>query len=102
MSRRPRMSLEILDEHERGAKSGVKALAPWLLAIPRNYPLLWAIAWTALLLGLCLAPNRMMPDEKSLAIKTYFPNADLAVHFTLFAGFVVNWIRVGRWPLRWV
>jgi VanZ family protein len=96
------MSLEIVDEQERGAKTGLRGL-PWsLFAIPRTYPISWAIAWTALLLGLCLAPERVMPDEDSVPIKKYIPHADLAVHWTLFAGFAVSWIRAGRRPLRWV
>lgn len=96
------MSLEIVDEQERGAKTGLRGLAWSLFAIPRTYPISWAIAWTALLLGLCLAPERVMPDENAISIKKYIPHADLAVHCTLFAGFAVSWILAGRRPLRWV
>jgi hypothetical protein len=96
------MSVEIMDEQGRGAEAGVRGLARSLIALPGKYPVRWAIAWTALLLALCLAPNRIMPDEHSVPIKKYVPYSDLAVHLGLFAGFVASWIRVGRWPLRWV
>jgi VanZ family protein len=96
------MSLEILDQHERGARAGVRRLASSLFALPRAYPIRWAIAWTALLLALCLAPNRFMPNEHAVPIQVYFSHTDLAVHFGLFAGFAMSWLRVGRSPLRWV
>jgi VanZ family protein len=97
------MSIEVLDERGRGA---TMAMA-WergmsLIALPRKYPTGWAIAWTALLLGLCLAPESVIPDENSISIKKYIPYFDLSVHFTLFAGFVVSWLRVGGSPLRWL
>jgi hypothetical protein len=54
-----------------------------------------------LLLALCLAPARVIPDEKSFSIKKYIPWFDLLVHFTLFAGFALNWIRAVAAALRW-
>jgi hypothetical protein len=73
-----------------------------LIALPERYPTAWAIAWTALLLVLCLAPARVLPEDESIVIKRFIPHTDLAVHFTLFAVFVASWIRAGRSPLRWV
>jgi hypothetical protein len=96
------MGVEMLDRDERGVRSAARKLALSMLAIPRKYPLGWAIAWTALLLGLCLAPKRILPDEDSNSVKEYIPFVDLAVHATLFAGFVASWIGAGRRARRWV
>jgi hypothetical protein len=96
------MSIEISDETGRGARPWAREVVVSLLAIPKDHPLLFAVAWTTLLLGLCLAPARIMPDENSLTIKRHIPFTDLAVHFTLFAGFVLSWLRVGRSPRRWL
>jgi hypothetical protein len=95
------MSIEIENQHERSVHAAAREMAVSLLAIPRKYPVGWAIAWTALLLVLCLAPDRILPDENSTSIKKYIPYADLAVHFTLFAVFVASWIGAVRSPLRW-
>lgn len=95
------MSIEIENRHERPTHAAAREMAVSLLAIPKKYPVGWAIAWTALLLGLCLAPDRVLPDEDSISIKRYFPYSDLAVHFTLFAVFVASWIGAVRSPLRW-
>jgi hypothetical protein len=96
------MSIEILDEDERGTSTTARGLASALMALPRNYPVLWAIAWTLLLLGLCLAPRSVIPDENTFTVRKLIPHSDLAVHFTLFAGFVVSWLRIGGSPLRWL
>ena len=71
-------------------------------AVPARYATHWAVAWTILLLALCLAPSRVIPDEKTFGIRKYIPYYDLIVHFTLFAGFAFNWIRAAGSPLRWV
>jgi hypothetical protein len=68
----------------------------------REYALCWAVAWTVLLLSLCLAPSRVIPDEQTFSIKKYIPWYDLVVHFTLFAGFAFNWMRATGSTLRWV
>ncbi len=95
------MSVEILDEHDRGASPEAQGGKPWRLAWPRISPLSLAIAWTLLLLLLCLAPERMLPDENSISIRLHIPGLDLAVHFTLFFGFLWNWFQALRSPLRW-
>jgi hypothetical protein len=69
--------------------------------MPRKYALSWAVAWTVLLLTMCLAPARVIPDEKTFSLKKYIPWYDLVVHFTLFAGFALNWIRAVGAPIRW-
>jgi VanZ family protein len=95
------MSIEIQNRHERAAREAAREMALSLLTIPRKYPVGWAIAWTALLLGLCLAPARAFPDEDSISIKKYLPHTDLAVHFSLFAVFAASWIGAVRSPSRW-
>ena len=96
------MSIEMIDETEKSDRNG-RPLREWVMApweLPKNYPTGWAIAWTLLLLGLCLAPSSIMPDEDRFSFRDYIPHADLAVHFTLFCGFVMSWIRAGRTQLR--
>ena len=98
------MSIETIDETEKSDRAG-RGLREWVSSpweLPRNYPTGWAIAWTLLLLGLCLTPKSMMPDEDSFSFREYIPHSDLAVHFTLFTGFVMSWIRVGGTWLRWM
>jgi hypothetical protein len=70
-------------------------------AAPGRYALHFAVAWTVLLLALCLAPSRVIPDEKTFNIRKYIPWYDLVVHFTLFAGFALNWTRAVSAPRRW-
>lgn len=98
------MQIETSDRPERGSRTAAVALASSLMAIPRKYPVGCAVAWTALLLTLILAPRDVMPDEDSMSmsIKKYIPYPDLLIHWTLFAGFVACWIRAVRAPMRWV
>src|SRR5262249_9364314 len=86
---------------ERGANSTLRALATTLVTLPRAYPIRWAIAWTALLIGLILAPSRVLPVTEKGSVEKIIPYGDLAVHSALFVGFVVSWIRVRGAPLRW-
>lgn len=67
-----------------------------LQEIHRQYPISLSIAWTVLLLSLCLAPERIVPNENALPIKRYIPFFDLMVHFSLFAGFVLSWMQVAK------
>lgn len=96
------MHVEAVEEHERGARTAARGLVPWLMSLPRNYPVSWAIAWTVLLLGLILAPSRVLPDEKTFSTKESSLRPDLLIHFTLFVGFAWSWIRATRSPWRWV
>jgi hypothetical protein len=86
------VSVETRDELNRRAGTGTAA---------GKYPLSWAVAWTILLLAMCLAPARVIPDEKTFSLRKYIPWYDLIVHFTLFAGFALNWIRALGATLRW-
>ena len=43
-----------------------------------------------------------MPDEDGISFRDYIPHLDLLVHFTLFTGFVMTWIRAGGSRLRWL
>jgi hypothetical protein len=88
--RRVEVSFDTGDEPNRSAESA-----------PGRYALPLAVAWTVLLLALCLAPARVIPDEKTFSLKRYIPWYDLVVHFTLFAGFALNWVRAIRSPRRW-
>jgi VanZ family protein len=96
------MSVETLEDHGPGSRTTSRGPVPRLLALPRNYPIAWAIGWTVLLLGLTLAPQRILPNEKSILSKAFYLRADLAVHFTLFVGFAWSWIRATRAGRRWV
>jgi len=96
------MSVEALEEHDPGTRTAARGPVPWLLALPRGYPVGWAIGWTVLLLGLTLAPQSILPDENLIPTNGYFPRPDLAVHFTLFLGFAWSWIRATRSRRRWV
>ena len=96
------MLVEAPEEHERGARISARGSLPWLMTVPRNYPICWAIAWTCLLLTLVLTPERMLPTDETLPTKRYFLRPDLAVHFTLFVGFAWSWIRAIRSRRRWV
>jgi hypothetical protein len=91
------MGLETLEDGEKGVGTIARDLASTLLSVPRKHPVGWAIAWTILLLVLTLAPKNTLPRVERLA---YHP--DLIVHFVLFAGFVVSWLRVGRSWRWWV
>jgi hypothetical protein len=91
------MHVEIVEGHDPRAGTPNAAL----LALPRNYPVGWAIAWTLLLLTLCLAPERVLPGENTFSIKRYIPWSDLVVHFTLFTGFAWSWVRTTSARLRW-
>jgi hypothetical protein len=86
------VSVETVNEPDRSRRAGT---------VPARYATHWAVAWTILLLALCLAPSRVIPDEKTFSIKKYIPWYDLVVHSTLFAGFAFNWIRAAGSPLRW-
>jgi hypothetical protein len=96
------MRVETLEEHDQSAFAVAQRRMRWLLALPRNYPMALAIAWTCLLLGLTLTPQRYLPDEKTIELKGVLSRTDLAVHFTLFTGFAWSWIRATRLRLRWV
>ena len=96
------MPVEVLEEHDRGGPLAAPVQDPWLLALPRKYPVACAIAWTILLLGLTLAPQRILPDEKTFLTKRPFVRVDLVIHFTLFVGFAWSWIRATRPTWRWV
>jgi hypothetical protein len=87
------VSVETVDELDRSRTAGT---------VPGRYAIHWAVAWTIVLLVLCLAPSRVIPDEETFfSIRKYIPWYDLIVHFTLFAGFGFNWIRAVGSPLRW-
>ena len=102
LTRRARMSIEMGDRPEPNARASVRGMAKELLALPGKYPVIWAVAWTVLLLVLCLAPARVFPDDQEAIYKRYLPFSDLIVHFSLFAIFAASWVRAGRWPWRWV
>jgi hypothetical protein len=99
---RPRMSLDIFEEQEPGAYPRPRVRSTAWIGHPRDYRTGWAIGWTVLLLAMILAPQRVLPDENSISLKRYIPYCDLAVHLTLFAGFVLTWLRVVRSPYCWV
>jgi VanZ family protein len=98
------MSSEIVEEPPTGARAliPVREPAPTRLAATRNYPLLAAIGWTVLLLALILAPERVLPIESSTEVRHHRIRLDLVVHFILFLGFAVSWLRATRGRLRWV
>ena len=96
------MSVEALEEHNPGTRTAARGPVPRLLALPGEYPLGWAIGWTILLLGLTLAPQRILPDEKLIQTDRFFRRPDLVVHFTLFVGFAWSWIRATHSRRRWV
>jgi VanZ family protein len=98
------VSIETMSEAKESerAATGPRERLLSLWASPRAYPVGPAIAWTFLLLGLCLTPRSMMPDEDDLSFRRFFPHLDLVVHFTLFAGFAMSWLRVRGWRPRWL
>jgi hypothetical protein len=98
------VSVEIVDESNRGAGTtqGAQQCPTRPRATPRKHAKHWAVAWTILLLTMCLAPARVIPDEQTFSIKKYIPWYDLVVHFTLFTGFALSWIRATESPWRWV
>jgi VanZ family protein len=97
------VSVETVDEPNQsaGAAGERSHPDPRPRTAPPRYAIQLAIAWTALLLGLCLAPARVIPDEQTFSIRRYIPWFDLVVHFTLFAGFALNWMRALSTPWRW-
>jgi hypothetical protein len=88
-------------ERERGPDRSAPALVRSLAAVPRRYPIGWASAWTVLLLCLVLAPARLLPSERTLSLADYIPHLDLVVHFALFAGFALGWLRVSGSRFQW-
>jgi VanZ family protein len=62
-----------------------------------------ALAWTALILALCLTPSAWLPRPESHGTRVFMiPHFDKIVHATLFAGFGLLWIGALVSPRRWV
>ena len=98
------MRVETFAERERGAPRVVAGWVRWLFRLPMKYPVIWALAWTVLLLVLSLAPKRFVPSEKPVPVKGFviYIHFDLAAHFMLYIGFAWSWIRATHSRQRWV
>ena len=59
----------------------------------RRAPLIWAWAWTALILGACWFPRSWMPVHEAGPKVQRVPHLDKVVHFTMFLGFGLLWMR---------
>jgi len=55
---------------------------------------LWAWAWTAMILAACWFPRTLMPVDETRHRLHRVPHLDKLVHFSMFAGFGLLWMRV--------
>ncbi len=56
---------------------------------------LLALAWTIVIMVLCLLPGGWMPEEGNGTFTLKIPHKDKAIHAVLFAGFGLLWGRAG-------
>jgi hypothetical protein len=67
----------------------------------RPLRLVLALAWTALILALCLTPSQWLPRSESDGSPFRIPHLDKVLHATMFAGFGLLWSWAVASRKRW-